>query len=131
VTTPRQEGPPEHPCFHAAEIAGEDRARLFEIVAPAAARISGRDPTLWSAGCDNDQRAASNGTPDGFRCGESGVAASEGFQNDTPATSLDRVVDEPPVGLIPFTAGERLLDDKEVVVNDPAEAIAAGLRFAS
>jgi ribose transport system ATP-binding protein len=34
-------------------------------------------------------------------------------------------------GLIPFTAGECLLDGKEVVVNDPGEAIAAGLRFAS
>jgi ribose transport system ATP-binding protein len=29
------------------------------------------------------------------------------------------------------TAGECLLDGKEAVVNDPAEAIAAGLRFAS
>jgi ribose transport system ATP-binding protein len=34
-------------------------------------------------------------------------------------------------GLIPFTGGECLLDGKEVVVNDPVEAIAAGLRFAS
>ena len=34
-------------------------------------------------------------------------------------------------GLTPFTVGECLLDGKEVVVRDPADAIAAGLRFAS
>jgi ribose transport system ATP-binding protein len=34
-------------------------------------------------------------------------------------------------GLIPFTAGDCLLDGKEVTVGDPAQSIAMGLRFAS
>jgi hypothetical protein len=41
---------------------GGDRARLFEVMAPAAARISGRDPTLWRAGCDTDQRMVRSDT---------------------------------------------------------------------
>lgn len=34
-------------------------------------------------------------------------------------------------GLLPFTAGSCLLDDREIVVSSPADAIAQGLRFAS
>ena len=34
-------------------------------------------------------------------------------------------------GLIPFSAGNCLLDGKEVRINDPAQSIAMGLRFAS